>query len=118
MYCFCSSIIKNFERIVEDTDLNDDGHFRLVLPNVAMEIYELQKFSQPVIGMAAKTDENGKAVYTPFNQQRIVSIYNESVLYDDIDVAIHLPPELVEETKAGIVQMPELFFLHCFQLFS
>lgn len=95
-----SSIIKHFERIVEDTDLNDDGHFRLVLPNVAMEIYELQKFSQPVIGMAAKTDEDGKAVYTPFNQQRIVSIYNESVLYDDIDVAIHLPPELVEETKA------------------
>lgn len=90
----------------------------MVLPNVAMEIYELQKFSQPVIGMAAKTDEDGKAVYTPFNQQRIVSIYNESVLYDDIDVAIQLPPELVEETKAGIVQMPELFFLYCFQLFS
>ncbi|XP_022298170.2 uncharacterized protein LOC111107321 [Crassostrea virginica] len=94
-----SSIIKNFERIVEETEISDDGHFRLVLPNVAMEIYELEKHAQPIIGMAARTDENGKALYTPFNQQRIVSIYNDSAFYDDIDVAIHLPPELVQETK-------------------
>lgn len=99
--CF-SSIIKNFERIVEETEISDDGHFRLVLPNVAMEIYELEKHAQPIIGMAARTDENGKALYTPFNQQRIVSIYNDSAFYDDIDVAIHLPPELVQETKNGL----------------
>lgn len=66
-----------------------------------MEIYELEKHSQPIIGMAARTDENGKALYTPFNQQRIVSIYNDSAFYDDIDVAIHLPPELIQETKTG-----------------
>ena len=97
---FCS-IIKNFEKIVEETEISDDGHFRLVLPNVAMEIYELEKHSQPIIGMAARTDENGKALYTPFDQQRIVSIYNDSAFYDDIDVAIHLPPELIQETKTG-----------------
>lgn len=80
-----------------------------------MEIYELEKYTQPVIGLAAKTDKQGNVLYTPFNQQRIITIYNDSAVYDDIDVAIHLPPELVQETRMGRIRFYSSMFKFMFR---
>lgn len=74
------------------------GKFRIVTPNVALEVWDLKYQSLPVIGLAAKEDYKT----TQFEENQIVTLYNRSQVYvDDINAAIELPPELVNELKTG-----------------
>ena len=75
------------------------GQFRIVTPNVALEVWDLKKHqSLPVIGLAAKEDRKKDV----FDEAQIVTIYNRSQVYfDDVNAAIELPPELVQEVING-----------------
>ena len=74
------------------------GKFRIVTPNVALEVWDLRYQSLPVIGLAAKEDDKT----TQFKESHIVTLYNRSQVYfDDVNAAIELPPELVNELMTG-----------------
>lgn len=74
------------------------GKFRIVTPNVALEVWDLKYQSLPVIGLAAKEDYRT----TQFEESQIVTLYNRSQGYfDDVNAAIELPPELVNELMTG-----------------
>jgi len=86
----------------------DDDHIRLVQPNVAMEVWKLNSMKVPIIGMAAKHGQ-GKDLTDIFREERIYTIYNQSQLYDDIDAAIELPPELIKDTLSSKLFYASLF---------
>lgn len=74
------------------------GKFRIVTPNVALEVWDLKYQSLPVIGLAAKEDNKRQE----FEESQIVTLYNRSQVYvDDVNAAIELPPELVNELITG-----------------
>ncbi|OWF34702.1 uncharacterized protein LOC110443881 [Mizuhopecten yessoensis] len=87
-------ILKSFEKVAENIDLEDDGKLRIVKPNVAMEVWNLNQIKVPIIGLAARQGKAGR-LDEAFNEDRIFTLYNQSQLYGDIDAAIELPPELI-----------------------
>lgn len=82
-------------------DLNVYGQFRIVTPNVALEVWDLKHQAQPVIGLAAKEDQK----HDIFEDSHIITLYNRSQIFlDDVNAAIELPPELVNEVMTGIMK--------------
>ncbi|XP_060082233.1 uncharacterized protein LOC132561550 [Ylistrum balloti] len=87
-------ILKSFEKVAENIYLEDDGKLRIVKPNVALEVWELNKMKVPIIGLAARQGKDGR-LDEVFDEDRIFTVYNTSQLYGDIDAAIELPSELI-----------------------
>lgn len=67
-------------------------------PNVVMEVWKLDRMSSPVIGLAARKGEQINGV---FQDHKIVTLFNRSDIYDDVDAAIELPRDLIEESITG-----------------
>ncbi|CAG2244165.1 unnamed protein product [Mytilus edulis] len=89
-----NSIIKSLEKVAGKMDLDVYGQFRIVTPNVALEVWDLKYQSLPIIGLAAREDQKKKE----FDESQIITLYNRSQVYfENINAAIELPPELVEE---------------------
>ncbi|XP_063447801.1 uncharacterized protein LOC134727351 [Mytilus trossulus] len=89
-----NSIIKSLEKVAGKMNLDVNGQFRIVTPNVALEVWDLKYQSLPIIGLAAREDQKKKE----FDESQIITLYNRSQIYfDDLNAAIELPPELVEE---------------------
>lgn len=86
-------------------DLDVYGQFRIVTPNVALEVWDLKHQAQPVIGLAAKEDQKDV-----FQDSHIITLYNRSQIFvDDVNAAIELPPNLVDEVMSGIYQFTYSF---------
>lgn len=80
-------------------DLDVYGQFRIVTPNVALEVWDLKYQSLPIIGLAAREDQKKKE----FDESNIITLYNRSQVYfENINAAIELPPELVKEVMTGM----------------
>ncbi|VDI65017.1 G protein-coupled receptor 126 [Mytilus galloprovincialis] len=89
-----NSIINSLEKVAGKMDLDVYGQFRIVTPNVALEVWDLKYQSLPIIGLAAREDQKTKE----FDESNIITLYNRSQVYfENINAAIELPPELVEE---------------------
>ncbi|KAK3102670.1 hypothetical protein FSP39_013054 [Pinctada imbricata] len=96
-----SQIIKNFEKIAEDAEIDDDsGHFRMVMSNIALDVYQLHRHKRPVLGFGAKAAQT-RRMDSDFSPNRIFTIYDQTDMYRDVDVAIQLPPDLIDEATAG-----------------
>ncbi|XP_069101076.1 uncharacterized protein [Argopecten irradians] len=87
-------ILKSFEKVAENIYLEDDGKLRIVKPNVALEVWNLNQMKRPIIGLAARQGKAGR-LEEVFNEDRIFTLYNQSELYGDIDAAIELPSDLI-----------------------
>ncbi|KAJ8301740.1 hypothetical protein KUTeg_020727 [Tegillarca granosa] len=92
-------IIKRFEKVAETSEVEDDGKLKIVEENVAMEIWRLDMQQNPIIGMAAMKYKEERLRKT-FIDKDIITIYNESQLYDDVEAAIELPSDLVQDAMA------------------
>ena len=101
LYNFSYRIIKNFERIAEDAEIDgEEAHFRMVMPNIALDVYQLHRMKAPVLGFGARVDDS-RRMDTDFSPSRMFTIYEKTDMYNEIDVAIQLPPELIREAMIG-----------------
>ncbi len=72
---------------------------RLVTPNVAMEIWDLEPGMSPVIGLAASM---GGSWAFPLTDPRILTLWDRSdTKLADYDVVIELPEKLVVDSMKG-----------------
>ncbi|XP_046369537.2 uncharacterized protein LOC124144255 [Haliotis rufescens] len=92
-------IVENLEKFSMKTDIGAAKHMRLVTPNVAMEVWNLDAGMDPVIGLGASM---GGSWSSPLTNPRILTIRDrlDSSLAE-FDVAIELPQELVVKSMHG-----------------
>ncbi|XP_050414170.1 uncharacterized protein LOC126828473 isoform X2 [Patella vulgata] len=95
-----SRILANMEEIANKAQLGKEKTIRLVTPNIAMEIWELNETDTPVIGLGAKVSQSWS---NPLTEPRIMTIMDRfDKQLEDFDVAIELPENLVKDRqKAG-----------------
>ncbi|XP_046542698.1 adhesion G-protein coupled receptor G6-like [Haliotis rubra] len=92
-------IVENLEKFSMKTDIGTAKNMRLVTPNVAMEVWNLDAGMAPVIGLGATV---GGSWSSPLTNPRILTIRDrlDSSLAE-FDVAIELPRELVVKNMHG-----------------
>lgn len=66
-----------------------------------MEIWRLDMQKNPIIGMAAMKYKEER-LSNSFIDKDIITIYNESQLYDNVEAAIELPTDLVQDAMTGM----------------
>lgn len=66
-----------------------------------MEIWRLDMQKNVIIGMAAKKYKEER-LSDSFIDKDIITIYNESQLYDNVEAAIELPTDLVQDAMTGM----------------
>ncbi|XP_025107288.1 adhesion G-protein coupled receptor G6-like [Pomacea canaliculata] len=86
-------------------DFAQTPHVRYVTPNIAMELWNLGKTRETVIGFGATTDLNGTSI---LSESRILTIKNRTwaeLHLENFDVAIELPDQVVMDPSTETVGM-------------